>query len=40
MRIAALVVALSIALIPLAARADDVSAARDVIRAQEQGLYP
>jgi hypothetical protein len=38
MRIAALVVALSIALIPLAARADDVSAARDVIRAQEQAF--
>jgi hypothetical protein len=38
MRIAALVVALSIALIPLAARADDISAARDVIRAQEQAF--
>ena len=38
MRIAALVVALTIALSPLAARADDVSAAQDVIRAQEQAF--
>lgn len=38
MRIAALVVALTIALSPLAARADDVSAAQDAIRAQEQAF--
>jgi hypothetical protein len=38
MRIAALVVALTIAFSPLAARADDVSAAQGVIRAQEQAF--
>ncbi|MDH6262152.1 DUF4864 domain-containing protein [Bradyrhizobium sp. BR13661] len=38
MRIAALVVALTIALSPLAAHADDVSAAQSVIRAQEQAF--
>ena len=38
MRIAALVVALIVAFGPLAARADDVTAAQDVIRAQEQAF--
>ncbi|QAU48928.1 DUF4864 domain-containing protein [Bradyrhizobium guangzhouense] len=38
MRIAALVVALAFAFSPVGARADDVSAAQDVIRAQEQAL--
>ena len=38
MRIAALVVALTIALSPLVARADDVAAAQSVIRAQEQAF--
>jgi len=38
MRIAALVVALAIAFSPLVARADDVTAAQGVIRAQEQAL--
>ena len=38
MRIAALVVVLAILFSPLAARADDVSAAQGVIRAQEQAF--
>ncbi|GGI29770.1 DUF4864 domain-containing protein [Bradyrhizobium guangdongense] len=38
MRIAALVAAIAIAFSPLAARADDVSAAQGVIRAQEQAF--
>lgn len=38
MRIAALVVALSVAFSPLAARADDVASAQGVIRAQEQAF--
>ncbi|MBR0842630.1 DUF4864 domain-containing protein [Bradyrhizobium liaoningense] len=38
MRIAALLVALSAAFSPLAARADDVAAAQGVIRAQEQAF--
>ena len=38
MRIAALLVALSVALIGLSARADDVSTAQGVIRAQEQAF--
>jgi hypothetical protein len=38
MRIAALLVVLIIACSPIAARADDVSAAQSVIRAQEQAL--
>ena len=38
MRIAALFVALSVALIGLSARADDVSTAQGVIRAQEQAF--
>ena len=38
MRIAALVVALAFAFSPVGAHADDVSAAQDVIRAQEQAL--
>lgn len=38
MRITALLVALSIALIPVSARADDVTAAQGVIRAQEQAF--
>jgi len=38
MRIAALFVALSVALIGLSARADDISTAQGVIRAQEQAF--
>ena len=38
MRIAALLVALSVALIGLSARADDVATAQGVIRAQEQAF--
>ena len=38
MRIAALLVVLIVACSPIAARADDVSAAQSVIRAQEQAL--
>ncbi|MGX4773706.1 DUF4864 domain-containing protein [Bradyrhizobium guangdongense] len=38
MRIAALVATIAIAFSPLAARADDVSAAQGVIRAQEQAF--
>ncbi|WFU74008.1 MULTISPECIES: DUF4864 domain-containing protein [unclassified Bradyrhizobium] len=38
MRIAALLVALSIAFSPISARADDVAAAQSVIRAQEQAF--
>jgi hypothetical protein len=38
MRIVALVVALAVAFSPLAAHADDVSAAQGVIRAQEQAF--
>jgi hypothetical protein len=38
MRIAALVVAFAIALSPLAARADDITTAQGVIRAQEQAI--
>jgi Domain of unknown function (DUF4864) len=38
MRIAALLVALSVAFSPIAARADDVAAAQGVIRSQEQAF--
>jgi hypothetical protein len=38
MRIAALLVALSVAFSPVSARADDVATARDIIRAQEQAF--
>jgi hypothetical protein len=38
MRIVALLIALSIALTPVSARADDVTAAQSVIRAQEQAF--
>ncbi|OAF15597.1 topoisomerase II [Bradyrhizobium centrolobii] len=38
MRIAALLVALSVVFSPMAARADDVAAAQSVIRAQEQAF--
>jgi hypothetical protein len=38
MRIAALLVFLSVAIVPISARADDVATAQDIIRAQEQAF--